>query len=504
MSLPCFLSFIIGFLSLSQEILWMRLFSFTNHSIPQAFAFVLVVYLVGIASGAAMGSKVCRHFYHLWTISGIILLIASFFDVIGPWCYAYLSHHDHQIGIGAVFIFLTAACKAVIFPIAHHLGTPADNHQMGRAVSKVYVANIIGATLGPIVVGLIWLNYITTQQAFIVCAAGTFSVSMLCLNLHRTTQSVTFLLSAILFSFLLTRDPSWLIKTIAQTGPKLVHIIENRYGIVTIYQGDHGDDIVFGANVYDGRTNLDPVINSNWINRVIILSALHDKPKKILMIGLSIGTWLKLLTSFPSVEHIDVVEINPGYLDAMKYYPRQHSALLDHRVHLKIDDGRRFLRTHPDKKYDLIIMNTTYYWRAYTTNLLSFDFLTLLKTQMEPHAILAYNSTGSMDAFHTATHVFSNAYLYQNFIIASDDDWRQKLLDPASIQKIASLKLDGKPLYPKGSDQLIAMHLHIRLISIKEMNDLYEVFFPITGRHLELITDANLITEFKYGHRLVR
>ena len=51
----CFLSFCVGFLSLSQEILWVRLFGFTNESLPQAFAFVLTMYLLGIAFGAMIG-----------------------------------------------------------------------------------------------------------------------------------------------------------------------------------------------------------------------------------------------------------------------------------------------------------------------------------------------------------------------------------------------------------------------------------------------------------------
>ena len=136
-------------------------------------------------------------------------------------------------------------------------------------------------------------------------------------------------------------------------------VIENSNGIITIYAGGAGGDIIEGGNVYDGRTNLDPVINSNGINRLLILSALQDKPERVLMIGLSIGSWLKVITSFPSVRHIDVVEINPGYIEAMANYPRQLSALKDPRVTLYIDDGRRWLKTHADKKYDLVINNTS-------------------------------------------------------------------------------------------------------------------------------------------------
>jgi spermidine synthase len=504
MLLACLLSFIIGFLSLSQEILWIRLFGFANQSLPQAFSFVLVVYLFGIAVGAIIGNRACRFSFNLWVVSGITLMVASVFDIIGPWIYAYSFQSKMQIATGGFSIFLTAVLKAVIFPIAHHLGTAVEDNHIGRAISKVYVANIIGATLGPIVVGFVILNDVTTQQGFIICAVCTFIVSMCCLNqvMKRSMQIAGFAVVSVVIIFLITRDPSWLMKKVSEPVGRIKYMVENRHGIITIYKGHHGDDIVFGGNVYDGRTNLDPRNMSNGLNRLLVLAAIHDKPRNVLMIGMSIGTWLKMVTGFPDIQNIDVIEINPGYLEAIKHYPKQESALSDPRVHLYMGDGRRYLRTHASNKYDLIIMNTTYYWRAYTTNLLSINFLKMLKQHMQPHAVLAYNMTGSYDAFKTATHVFSSAYLYQNFVIASDDDWRDRLHKTEAITKLANLSLDGKPLFLSGDKDLINSYLSVQLVTIKDIDDYYNKYYAAFGRHLEVVTDHNLITEYKYGKML--
>src|SRR5438105_15106064 len=97
-----------------------------------------------------------------------------------------------------------------------------------------------------------------------------------------------------------------------------------------------GGDLILGGNVYDGRTNLDPRINSNEINRVIVLAALKRNPKRVLEIGLSIGSWNYLITGFPGVQKIDVVEINPGYVNLIKNYPEQQRALSDPRIELII------------------------------------------------------------------------------------------------------------------------------------------------------------------------
>ena len=49
-SFPWWLSLSIGFLSLSEEILWVRVLGFAFETLPFAFAFVLACYLIGIAA----------------------------------------------------------------------------------------------------------------------------------------------------------------------------------------------------------------------------------------------------------------------------------------------------------------------------------------------------------------------------------------------------------------------------------------------------------------------
>lgn len=477
----------------------MRLFSFTNNSLPQAFAYVLMFYLLGIAIGAKIGKRFCTGSYNLWLVSGVVLVLASFFDFVSPWIYAQLAHTTLQVKIGGLLILLTAFGKAILFPIAHHLGVNKSPVHVGGTISKVYVANIIGATVGPIFTTLVLLNFFTTQHCFALVALVTFLGGIFCLIycVSRMILTLGTLMITIFFCFIVTREPSLLISKVANLAGQIRQIVETRQGIVVIYKGIQGD-IVYGGNVYDGNTNLNPLINLNYLNRLIILSVLEKKPARILVIGLSIGTWLKIMTSFPGVQSIDVVEINPGYLEAIKNYPRQQSALQDPRVHLYIDDGRRWIKHHSAYQYDLIIMNTTFSWRAYTTNLLSREFLNSLKQHMKQHAILAYNTTGSPDVFKTTAQIFPFAYLYQNFVIAADFDWRGKLLEPDAIKKLSDLMLDGKPLFDKSDQTFIKMILHIPTISLQKV----ESHYILAGQRLEIITDRNLITEYKYGRQL--
>ena len=237
------------------------------------------------------------------------------------------------------------------FPHCASFRCPPENTRTGRSVSYVYMANILGATLGPFVTGMIMLSAMNTQDCFAVCAELTFVVSLFCFrdDFEFDTMAIGALVAVLILSFIVVQESKQMMAQVALPVGNIHRIIENRYGIVTIYDGGNRGDKVFGGNVYDGRTNLDPIINSNHINRVLIMAALIDHPQNVLIIGLSIGTWLKLITSFPDIKNIDVVEINPGYLDAITDYPQQQCALVDPRVHVYIDDGRRWLRNHPEK-----------------------------------------------------------------------------------------------------------------------------------------------------------
>jgi hypothetical protein len=58
-SFAWWLALLIGFLSLSEEILWVRIAGFAYRTLPPAFSFVLMFYLLGIATGASFGKYLC-------------------------------------------------------------------------------------------------------------------------------------------------------------------------------------------------------------------------------------------------------------------------------------------------------------------------------------------------------------------------------------------------------------------------------------------------------------
>jgi len=398
----------------------------------------------------------------------------------------------------AVPAFIAAFAFAVCFPICHHLGTVVKTGATGKSMSRVYAANIAGSVIGPLFVNFGLLHFATTQLAFallgliacLVALAVLFATAKSALKSAGIAGTIVALASVTASA----GPTNWLIGSFRNYP--VAGIVETRQGIVVSYRQEHGGDVIFGGNVYDGRTNLDPRVNSNLINRVLVLAGLRPRPKRVLEIGLSIGTWNYLITGFPGIETIDVVEINPGYIELMKNYPEQQRALADARVNLVIGDGRKFLRSREAGAYDLVVMNTTWHWRAYTSLLLSREFLGLVRTRMAPGALLAYNSTESPDALYTAAAVFPHAYRYDNFVIAADFDWRDRLDAPDAIDELRRIRPEGKPLFSPDDESLMRNFLS------RDRTATVEQVAAKAGRPLEIVTDRNLITEYKYGRPL--
>lgn len=87
--------------------------------------------------------------------------------------------------------------------------------------------------------------------------------------------------------------------------------------------------------------------------------AVHPAAKKILVIGAGDGGVIRELCRYPSVESIDMAEIDPLVVEVCKkYLPRTSCCLEDERVHIYYEDGLRFIRSR-EEEYDLILVDST-------------------------------------------------------------------------------------------------------------------------------------------------
>jgi hypothetical protein len=303
-------SLAIGLLSLGTETLWVRTFSFLGRSTPIAVATILGIYLLGIAVGAVLGARLCRTQDKEKLIESLTmsLLAGSAVILVSPLILVAVEKGTAGHGFySSIWQAITALCLAflpafifsICFPICHHLGTKVETGKIGKGMSRVYAANISGSVVGPLLVNFVILQFATTELAFAILGSLGVGVATLLLSYAEPRRGLKMASSAcVVFGvanlIVMVRSDNWLIRSLASTPPNkpdILRVVETRQGIIVSYKDATLGDEIYGGNVYDGRTNLNPRLNSNGINRVLVTAALRPNPKKVLEIGLSIGSW---------------------------------------------------------------------------------------------------------------------------------------------------------------------------------------------------------------------
>jgi len=429
------LAVLAGAVSLSQEILWVRVVTFMTGGVPEAFGYTLGSFLIGIAAGAVAGRRACVLRSDGCTdgrmdgaaVAGWMLLASALLFLVSLPLAGWLAARELDVFV-FVLIALTAAASGGVFPIVCGLVSGAGG--AGRAVSWVYLCNIIGATAGSLLTGFVLLDLLPLQGATIaVVVAGAGAAAFAFLAAPARRYGGMLLCSGVALVALMAGAPLFAgfleslqyQRDLPRDQPfKLV--LQNRHGIITIDRAQlpGGADVIYGGGIYDGKFAVDPC-SPNGIYRCYMIAALHSEPNSVLEIGLSSGSWTAALLRHEAVQDMQVVEINPDYVEAMRGYPENAALLDDPRVDIHIDDGRRWLGLQPDSvAFDLILMNTSFHWRSYVTGLLSVDFLRLCKRRLKPGGVMFYNTTGSDDVVRTAAEVFEHVTMVGNFVAVSD------------------------------------------------------------------------------------
>ena len=501
---PIALSFLVGFSSLSSEVLWVRVFSYSLKTLPQAFSYVLIIFLLGIAAGAMIGKHYCASKkYDLYRVSAITLLLAGAIDIAS----IHLINFDKNyfnFALMTFLIFSTALLKSVVFPIAHHLGSN-ESKAVSRSVSYVYFGNILGSTLGPLTISFVVLAHVSTHHAFYFVGIICFVAAALSIANSLNKQSIYKYVFIIIFSTVgiavaIPQDDLW-VKLFSfgyphQNDPTLrfKDTVESQHGVINIMESE-GGDTVYGFGIYDGHINTDLGVNSNFINRAYKIAGLHEKPEEFLIIGLSSGSWASVVTTIPDVKNIDIVEIDPGYIEIVKKQPEVSHVLTDKRVSIHTDDGRRWLNRNPNRKFDFILMNTSYHYKNNASHLLSKEYFSLVKDHLKENGVFYFNTTWSGDAFNTAAKVFKYAYRYFNFVVVSDSDIN--MTEEQTMERLLAMKNSHGSVFTESNKADIQRVFDVQMISFEQYESDYH-------RELEVISDDNPINEYKYGYLLRR
>jgi predicted membrane-bound spermidine synthase len=514
--LAIFIASFCGFAALSYEIIWYRLLAFATGGIARVFASLLGSYLLGLALGSRFIGRKCNGPLRspdtatralAWIVFGSSI-VAFCVGPISAFVLNFVSPHrvsgvaQFAYPLIFFFIYLGAAFFGASFPlIAHAVGITT---RAGAAVSYLYAANIVGSTVGSLLVGLVLMDRFSLFTiSLLLLLAGVLS-SIILLIAGRPAR----LAGSAAFMFVLGITVAAASRPVygsifdrllfKNEYPKsyFAQIVETRSGVI----GVTPNGTVFGGGAYDGRFSVDLTNDINGISRPYSISVLHPAPRRVLMIGLGSGSWAQVVANHPQVEELQIVEINSGYLELIPQYPSVRSVLHNPKVKIAIDDGRRWLLRHPEEKFDVVMMNTTFYWRDHISNLLSVEFLRIVRQHLNRGGVFFYNTTGSDDVMATGMSVFPYGLRFSRCLAVSDspilfdrDRWKAVLLEYV---------IDGKRVFDK--DDPLQMSRLEELVNMKDdpsgTADLSVEFDDQLRRRLQrrlIITDDNMGLEWR-------
>lgn len=505
-----FLAAAAGYVSLTQEMVWMRAVSYVTGGAPSVFAHVLGFFLVGVALGAWIGQRACETVFKDTGRSpgrflGAMFVVSGLFYYVSIAGVAEAGTRFKGLAIPATYgvVMLTSLLLAALFPVLCHYAAGAGHgagQGAGVATSRVYVANIVGSTLGPLLTGFVLMDRMTTAQIILAVSLLSVTLGVVTLLAEARRNAAAIVASLLAAAALPPVHPALYGAFLEKLqyghryydGLRYRYAIENRSGVIAVVADDAGlADMIYGGGVYDGNFDVDPVMNSNEIRRAYMVAGLHPRPRRVLEVGMASGSWSRAIAADPVVERHVIVEINPGYLDVVGRYEPQRDLLADPRVSIEIDDGRRWLNRHPDARFDVIVQNTTWHWRSQATNILSVEYMRLCKSRLEPGGIVYVNTTGSDDVARTVAEAFAHVVRYENFVAGSDAPFA---MTPAEIRAgLLRFEMRGAKVFGGGGGSALSDVL--RDMSNADLRDVGPELRA--NGALRVITDDNMASEYK-------
>jgi spermidine synthase len=455
------LVFITGFLAIGYEIIWLRVIGVLVKDSPYAFSSILAVYLTGIAMGSYCMKKVLDRYenvnlYNLFFVLQFLIGAIVFLSLI---LYFYLTKHSSwfrtltelsfgtlvyphpgwYINDGSVkdilkgvfrsfdvflwplaFVLAPTVLMGASFPTVAALALVQRDRQ-GKTMGIVYFFTVVGNTLGGLLTGFVLLSFLGTELTValfsmigIAFGMGVRQFGGRTLSIPIRAATTVVLLIGVGMTF--PRKGELYEVMHASAGKNLDFVFEEGVDgtVVTYHRNERMWNFINGA-AHGGRPGY------NFYCEAIEAMSLTPNLESALVIGYGTGSIVETLLKSEEVKEIVLVEINQTLLRNLRKIPLFVTMLGDPRVHLIIDDARRYL-FNTTRKFDIITTDALWSFTSYSNNLYSYDFYRLVQAHLELRGVYMAWQNEHKVLPKTLASVFSRVQMFQNFSIASDAD----------------------------------------------------------------------------------
>ncbi len=425
---------IVGATAMAYEIGWTRLLSTQLGSSTYAFTLMLATFLTGIVLGSAIFER-WNHRYEARQTTfaftqtftalaalAFLILFPRLIEVLPP-----ILRATHESFRGLVLAQFATSALAMLpaamvfgfnFPAvtlliagpqsssesAYSAAPRAPSGARKNAVGRAYSWNTFGAILGATATGF-WLmprlgsfHLLAATAAANLVLAAVLSIASAPRRFLSFAANVALLIAVAIIGF----SPYFYDPAMAAFNTVMYWNLYDRP--LTLRENAHLVDIVYFADGLNStisvartddyislRTNgkVDASNHDVTTQRLLgHLGALAHPPRRVLLIGFGSGMTASALASYPELERLDVVEIEPAVIAAAPLFTQLNlNVLQDPRVHVTLDDARNFLFTTRER-YDLIVSEPSNPWIAGVATLFTREFYRAAQARLAPGGAL--------------------------------------------------------------------------------------------------------------------
>jgi spermidine synthase len=452
-----------GAVAFTLEVLWTRLVTHVLGGSLYAFATMLAAFLAGIALGSAAAARFARtpeQARRGFVAAEALVAVSSSLAFLGVGPLTDLL--AGRIGQGDVWAGAWM-CIGTLLPVALGLGATfpfavrlaaGQADDAGPASARVYAWNTVGAASGAIVAGLWLLPALrfagTAVAAAAVCLALAAFVAVFRPPRLWRWAAVAAVLGVVALAAA-ARTPWRVLRSSGLGAPVAGSEAEEGpvpvawpgevtfYGVgrtATVLLTEEGSGWRLTTNGLPEAVIQPPgaLVGRLSATRWLSLLALAARPsaRSMLVVGLGAGSTVENLP--PSLERVEVVELEPEVVAANRFVARKRriDPLADPRLRLRVDDARSALRL-TGRRFDAIVSQPSHPWTGGAANLFTREFYGMVRERLTPGGVFVqWMGLGFVDEallkslVATLTGTFAHVELYlapaggSIFLVASD------------------------------------------------------------------------------------
>lgn len=417
-------AFITGFVFFLSELVWYRLAAPILGGSTYTFGVILAVALFGIGVGGLFHSlrddktsPTPGLFGVTCTLQAALLLLPyAMGDRLALLAYHLNAFGDSsfiQLSLGwvivaAVMVLPSAVIAGYQFPLMFALKGQAKEG-IATDTGQIYAANTAGAIVGALAGGFGLIPLLGSSGAWIFAAAlllllGVFLiVATFRREPFRAGLSLTLAASAVLFAFAQGPTAVWKHTAIGAGRASLSTSSKNawteRTHSIRSYIAEEYDGVEstlgFGTSnglslLVNGKSDGNALYDA--ITQIFLGLApalIHGHPESAFVIGLGTGETAGWLAEVPSVDYVEVAEIEPKVVRFAELAAvANHNMTENEKVTIRIGDGREMLIT-AQRGFDLIVSEPSNPYRAGIASFYSQEFYELAAQKLNENGLFA-------------------------------------------------------------------------------------------------------------------